>query len=93
MKLATRRNGKPDGELIVVSRDLRRAVAVPQIAATLQSALDDWTRLAPELDSASEALNRGELPDAFEFSAAACALSAAGLQNQAMTAIGFHPLF
>ena len=42
MKLATRRDGTRDGELVVVSRDLARSVAVPEIARTLQAALDDW---------------------------------------------------
>ena len=42
MKLATLNNGKRDGALVVVSRDLSRAVRVPSIAPTLQSALDEW---------------------------------------------------
>ena len=41
MKLATLNNGKRDGALVVVSRDLSRAVRVPQLAATLQAALDE----------------------------------------------------
>jgi len=41
MKLATLNQGR-DGVLVVVSRDLAQAVKVPQIAATLQAALDDW---------------------------------------------------
>ncbi len=46
MKLATLKNGTRDGELVVVSRDLARCVAVPEIARTLQAALDDWERRA-----------------------------------------------
>ena len=42
MKLTTLRNGKPDGELAVVSRDLARCRPVPDIAPTLQAALDEW---------------------------------------------------
>lgn len=45
MKLATLRNGTRDGELVLVSRDLSRAVrAADAIAglATLQQFLDDW---------------------------------------------------
>ena len=37
MKLATLRTGSRDGELVVVSRDLARCVAVPEIARTLQA--------------------------------------------------------
>ena len=40
MKLATLRNGTRDGQLMVVSRDLTRALPVPKIATTLQGALD-----------------------------------------------------
>ncbi len=43
MKLATLKNGTRDGELIVVSKDLTKAVRVPQIAPTLQIALEHWS--------------------------------------------------
>ena len=49
MKLATLGNDTRDGELVVVSRDLARCVAVPEIARTLQSALDSWHSSAPSL--------------------------------------------
>ena len=42
MKLATLKQGGRDGTLVVVSRDLATYQAVPQIAATLQHALDHW---------------------------------------------------
>lgn len=56
MKLASLKSGGRDGTLIVVSRDLSRAVAVPDIAPTLQAALDEWTTLAPRLANVAEAL-------------------------------------
>ena len=59
MKLASLRTGGRDGTLIVVSRDLSRAVAVPDIAPTLQSALDDWANLSPRLATVAEALEAG----------------------------------
>ena len=40
MKLATLRGRGPDGELVVVSRDLTRMARVGDIAPTLQAALD-----------------------------------------------------
>ncbi|HVE50757.1 MAG TPA: fumarylacetoacetate hydrolase family protein [Casimicrobiaceae bacterium] len=67
MKLATLDDGTRDGRLVVVDRTLSRCVAVPEIARTLQSALDDWIRNAPALDAISEALDAGSLPDAFAF--------------------------
>jgi len=67
MKLATRRTGTRDGELVVVSRDLARCVAVPEIARTLQAALDDWRAAAPALEALAAELNEGRLPDATRF--------------------------
>lgn len=61
MKLATLKNGRPDGQLIVVSRDMTRFVAAGRVAPTLQAALDDWERAAPELEKVSEALNAGDI--------------------------------
>ncbi len=57
MKLASLKAGGRDGTLVVVSRDLTRATPVPEIARTLQAALDDWTTLAPKLEEAYRALN------------------------------------
>jgi len=58
MKLASFRGGR-DGRLVIVSRDLKTCVAVPDIAPTLQAALDDWDALAPRLQERYEALNAG----------------------------------
>ena len=40
MKLASLKSGGRDGTLVVVSRDLSRAVHVAEIAGTMQAALD-----------------------------------------------------
>jgi fumarylacetoacetate (FAA) hydrolase len=71
MKLASLNLGR-DGELVVVSRDLARAVKVPQIAATLQAALDDWEVKRPLLESVYQRLNDGLIEDAFVFDQADC---------------------
>jgi fumarylacetoacetate (FAA) hydrolase len=60
MKLATLKNGTRDGRLVLVSRDLSRCVAVPDIASTLQQALDDWARAEPLLRARADALNRND---------------------------------
>jgi fumarylacetoacetate (FAA) hydrolase len=70
MKLATLRDGSRDGRLVIVSRDLARCVAVPEIARTLQAALDDWNRTAPALEVISGELCAGRLSDAGRFDAA-----------------------
>ncbi len=67
MKLATLRNGTCDGQLVVVSRDLARCVAVPEIARTLQAALDDWDKVAPALSAIFAELTAGRLSDAERF--------------------------
>jgi fumarylacetoacetate (FAA) hydrolase len=59
MKLATLRNATRDGELAVVSRDLKRAIVVGGGAPTLQAALDDWQHVAPKLAELSAALDAG----------------------------------
>ena len=73
MKLATLKTGGRDGTLIVVSRDLRTAVAASQVAPTLQAVLDDWTHKAPKLAHLSAVLNGGKAVDAFAFDPTRCA--------------------
>ncbi|MDR6388298.1 fumarylacetoacetate hydrolase family protein [Paraburkholderia phenoliruptrix] len=72
MKLASLKSGGPDGTLIVVSRDLRRAVDAALIAPTLRAALDDWTHAQPALQVLYDALNVNAAPDAFDFDPHAC---------------------
>ena len=67
MKLATLDNGTRDGELVVVSRDLGRCVAVPEIARTLQAALDKWSKARPSLIAIAEELDAKRMPDAVAF--------------------------
>jgi len=73
MKLATLKTGRRDGTLVVVSRDLVTCQAVPDIAPTLQAALDDWERVAPQLRAVYEVLNAGTAPDAASFIEQECA--------------------
>jgi fumarylacetoacetate (FAA) hydrolase len=71
MKLASLKNGR-DGTLVVVSRDLTRAIRVPQIAPTFQSALDQWPHIQPQLKKIYEQLNSGTLKDEFAFDSNSC---------------------
>jgi fumarylacetoacetate (FAA) hydrolase len=59
MKLGSLKEGGRDGTLVVVSRDLTRAVRATGIAPTLQRALEDWDNIAPRLNALSDALNDG----------------------------------
>ncbi|MEX2500044.1 MAG: fumarylacetoacetate hydrolase family protein [Wenzhouxiangellaceae bacterium] len=73
MKLATLKEGGRDGTLIVVSRDLKRAVRADEIAPTLQQALDNWDNTAPRLNTLSERLDKGDCESAFELDLSALA--------------------
>jgi len=66
MKLATLNDGTRDGELIVVSRDLKRGVSARPGIATLQRALDNWSTSEPVLRELAESLESGSCPAAFE---------------------------
>lgn len=74
LKLASLKKGGRDGTLLVVDPDLRRAVPVPDIAPTLQAALEDWDSARPELRSVYRLLAGGkDVAGAIAFDPAACA--------------------
>ena len=66
MKLGSLKAGGRDGTLVVVTRDLERAVAVPGIANTMQRALDDWANCEAKLNEVYQALNQGEVQGEFK---------------------------
>lgn len=68
MKLASLKNGHRDGKLVVVDRKLATCVSVPQIAQTLQQAIESWSTTAPKLNVVYDQLNAGEAAGAEAFS-------------------------
>jgi fumarylacetoacetate (FAA) hydrolase len=66
MKFASLKGGK-DGRLVVVSRDLRRAVGAGSIAPTLLDALERWSDCEPLLAKLYDQLNQGTAVAAFDF--------------------------
>jgi fumarylacetoacetate (FAA) hydrolase len=72
MKLASYRNGQPDGCLVLVSRDLASAVDVSAIAPNLLHAIQHWEEVAPQLEQLSDLLNSGRAPRAAAFEPARC---------------------
>lgn len=73
MKLASLKHGR-DGKLMVVSRDLQRAVMAPaEIAGTLQAALDRWAETAPQLQEIYDQLQAGKLANTTPFNPKAVA--------------------
>ena len=73
MKLATLKEGGRDGTLIVVNRELTRAVKATAIVPTLQRALDDWANVQPRLLALSEQLRDDKVAGSFELDTAALA--------------------
>jgi len=69
MKLASLRNGSRDGRLVVVSRDLQRAVDAASVAPTMQFAIEHWDWVEDGLRALSDALQAGRMTDAFDFDA------------------------
>ncbi|HTJ43636.1 MAG TPA: fumarylacetoacetate hydrolase family protein [Kofleriaceae bacterium] len=60
MKLATLRDGTRDGRLLVVRSDGTTATPATRWH-TMQAALDDWDRAAPQLRALAAALDRGAI--------------------------------
>lgn len=73
MKLATLKNNSRDGQLVVVSRDLLHAVLVPDVAETLQQALDHWQDCKPKLEAYYQRLNQGDIQNTLAFQTEAIA--------------------
>jgi fumarylacetoacetate (FAA) hydrolase len=77
MKFATLANGTRDGQLLIVSRDLTRAVPADGIASSLIEAIERWVEVAPALQQRYDALNDSRnavnSTEAQTFDARACA--------------------
>ena len=72
MKLATLKDGSRDGQLAVVSRDLKSVQVADAIAPTLQAALDDWAFISPQLSDMYQMLNSGRTSRSADFDPANC---------------------
>lgn len=70
MKLASIDNKTRDGQLVVVNKELTKAVKVSDIAETMQAAIDNWVDTEGKLQKVYEDLNADKLSDAFDFSSA-----------------------
>lgn len=66
MKLGSLKAGGRDGTLVVVSKDLKKAVKAEKIAPTMQAALDDWAKIAPKLEELYADLNTGKASGSFD---------------------------
>ena len=61
MKLASLKSGR-DGKLVVVSKDIAWYADASHIVPTLQAALDDWDRYAPDLEALATDLEHEAIP-------------------------------
>jgi len=59
MKLATLKNGTRDGQLVLVTKDLKEYVDASAIAPTMQAALDNWDKVAPRLSELADEIAAG----------------------------------
>lgn len=65
MKLATLKGRTRDGVLLVVSRDLRKAVVAESIASTMIDALERWAEVEPKLRRLYDDLNASRVAEVF----------------------------
>ena len=70
MKLGSLKGPTRDGTLVVVDRDLKRAVKATGAAATMQQALENWDVVEPKLRDIAASLQAGSERHAFDFQAA-----------------------
>ncbi|WP_330925321.1 fumarylacetoacetate hydrolase family protein [Candidatus Sororendozoicomonas aggregata] len=69
MKLASKKSLSPDGELVVVSRELTHMMPVPDIARTMRQAMDHWEQVLPALETVYNTLNEGGVTQSEPFNA------------------------
>lgn len=72
MKFASLKSTHPDGLLVLVSKDMRHASLVSDIAPTLQEAINHWHQVEPLLQARYARLNTGEDTTAFAFHPSQC---------------------
>jgi fumarylacetoacetate (FAA) hydrolase len=67
MKVASIPNGTRDGELVVVSSDLKKAVSASAIAPNLLTAIENWSDCEARLRELAGQLDEGSAADMFVF--------------------------
>lgn len=72
MKFSTLQDGSADGTLVLVARDARSALPVPQIAPTLIDAMARWEEVRAPLEACYRALNEGHAAGVIAFDPRQC---------------------
>lgn len=66
MKLGSlKHDSKRDGEPVIVSKDNQSAVKIGHIVGSVREAVENWSDIAPKLETLYQALNSGEAEGAF----------------------------
>lgn len=67
MKLGSLKSSRSlDGELCVISKDLKKAVKATHLASNVREALEKWADIKAELEALSSELNAGRCVEAFD---------------------------
>lgn len=67
MKLGTLKNAKSiDGDLVLISKDYRKILRVPEVAKNFRDAIENWQDVQPFLAKKYQSLNKGEEATAME---------------------------
>ena len=66
MKLASLKSSSRDGELIVVSRELKWAANASHIVSSLREAIENWEKFSPPLQQLSDLLNASTAGGSFK---------------------------
>lgn len=67
MKLGSLKSKSKDGELVVVSRDMKWVAKATHVAPNLLQAMEHWQNVASELQKLSDDLNQGRVTSAFAY--------------------------
>lgn len=67
MKLGSLKGVGRDGTLALVSEDLTKIKSVRDVAPTFQSAIENWTKIEPQLMEINRRLNSENLSDSMPY--------------------------
>ena len=67
MKLGSLKSNSKDGELVVISRDLKWVARASHIAPNLLNAVENWDRVSSQLQALSDQLNGGAVQNAMPY--------------------------
>ena len=67
MKLGSLKGVGRDGTLVLVSEDLTKIKSVTDVAPTFQAAIENWTKIEPQLMEINRRLNSETMSDSMPY--------------------------